>query len=379
VPERVLGLPEALARARDAFGDGHVLVEGRKVIEANAAYLAITGRSLAQLQALESLLDVLAPEERKRAAERWMQRGLSVPVDEHYETVIERPDGARVDVDLATVVVDPQRHLVLIMARDITARKRAEAMMRESQERMTILVQVAQEGIVVHEGGKILEVNPAIERLTGWRSEELRGRMILDFVAPHHRALAAATMKALSEEPYEADVVRKDGSVFPASIHARSIRLGAHDARVVTVRDVTEKRERLVAKKLVRRLLSDLGGTGSGSGPARRELGRALALETQPARLDEALATYASMGLGTLAARACDEDAGRFEIEGDNLLERTPGSGAPTCHIALGFLEAALGAIAQQPALGAEIACQSQGASACRFVVRARRLGAPTS
>lgn len=377
MPDRVLDLPGALARAHDALGDGHVLVEGRKVLEANDAYLAITGRSLAQLQRLESLLDVLAPEERTRAAERWIKRGLSVPVDEQYESVIERPDGSRVDVDIATVVVDPARPLILIMARDITARKRAEAMMRESQERMTILVQVAQEGIVVHEGGQIVEVNPAIERLMGWRAEELRGRMILDFVAPHHRALAAANMQSLSEEPYEADVVRKDGSIFPAAIRARSIRLGPRNARVVTVRDVTEKRERLVAKKLVRRLLSDLGGSGSGSGPARRELGRALALETQPRRLDEALATFAGMGLGSLAARSADESAGHYEVEGDNLLERVPGSGAPTCHIALGYLEAAVGAISQQPALGAEIACQSQGAAACRFVVRTRK--APTS
>lgn len=371
MPDDVPDLRDALGRAHDALGDGYVLVAGRQVLDANAAYLRIVGRSLDELRALPSLLDLMPPDERVRAQERWIRRGLSVPVDEHYETTLARPDGTLVDVEIASVVLDAAKSVVLNVVRDVSARKRAEQALRESQERMTVLLHAAQEAIAVHDGKRVLEANPAFERMFGWRAEEARGRPLTDFVAPHDHERALARVRAREDAPYEVDGVRRDGSTFPIEVQARQMRFGGVDARVATIRDATEKRERLVAKNLVRRILSDLGGSGSVSGPARRELGRSLAAQTGARDVADALRTFGAMGLGLLAPRV--REPGRLEVEGHDLLEKTPGASAPTCHIALGFLEGALAAAEGAPALGAEVACQSQGAPECRFVVRVRR------
>jgi PAS domain S-box-containing protein len=365
-------LRAALLHALGELGDGYVLVEGRRVVEANEAYQRLTGYSLAELQALPSLLSVLAPEEAERTMARWMERKLAVPADEHYETVFVRKDGRRLNVELSSAVVDPARNLVLSVARDVTARKRAEDALRASQERLMLLAKGAIEGIVVHRDGVIENVNPAIERMIGQRSEEMRGRPILDYVAPHDRERAAQVMRSGSEAPYEADVLRRDGTSFPAEIVARTMAFGDAPVRVVAVRDVTERREQVVAKTIVRRLLSDLSDA-SASSPQRRELGRSLAQGATAKTFAAFLHTFHAMGLGELRATLEGGPGGRYEVTGRDLLEKASGTSAPTCHIALGYLEAAITALAGAPALGAETACQSQGAEACRFVVMARR------
>src|SRR5438552_1487635 len=72
----------------DALGEGAFLVDGTRLVAANDAYLALTGYSMAELQALPNLLALVAPDELPRVTERSLQRGLDVPRSEEYETVL---------------------------------------------------------------------------------------------------------------------------------------------------------------------------------------------------------------------------------------------------------------------------------------------------
>ena len=103
--------------------------------------------------------------------------------------------------------------------RDINERKTVERELKESEERLrTILVQYASDTITILEAdGTIRYESPAIERMLGYRPDELVGENIIDYVHPEDvsRAIAElATVRSSSEvrESIEVRFRRKDGS-----------------------------------------------------------------------------------------------------------------------------------------------------------------------
>jgi PAS domain S-box-containing protein len=146
---------------------------------------------------------------------------------------------------------------------------------------------------------------------------------------------------------------------------------------VGTTQDITERkrgdeeaRRHLVQRKLVRRILRDLVEGGASSASTRRKLGKTLAAEANASTIESFAEAFAALNIGDLHIERVSE--GRYQARGRDLLEVTPGFGAPTCHIALGFLEGMVTALDGRPSLGTEIRCQSQGHEACELVVRSK-------
>lgn len=155
---------------------------------------------------------------------------------------------------------NPQYFISLVQ--DITAQKKAEDALKESEERYRNLVELLPEGVWVHREGKILFVNPSMAKLLGAASpQELIGRSIYDFVYPEscesvrersEQVLREGVTVPLKEQCY----VALDGSSVEVETSATAITFQGQRAVMAVYRDIRErKRQEEERKKLEERFL----------------------------------------------------------------------------------------------------------------------------
>lgn len=103
----------------------------------------------------------------------------------HYETTRIRKDGRKIDISLSVSPLTNNNGEVVglsSIARDITERKRAEQMLRESEERYRFLFTDSQTAMLLidPETGMIVDANPRASSFYGYRHEELLKLKITD-------------------------------------------------------------------------------------------------------------------------------------------------------------------------------------------------------
>ncbi|NTW00017.1 MAG: PAS domain S-box protein [Oscillochloris sp.] len=131
---------------------------------------------------------------------------------------------------------------------DITARKRAEHALRESEERFRTLVDSAPDGIFVQSNGRCLFVNPAMVALLGASgASDLLGSETRRWVAPDyhevvHQRIALLELTGGPVLPAEQVYLRVDGSRVVVETTAVAMKFQGRDACLVFVRDSTTRK-----------------------------------------------------------------------------------------------------------------------------------------
>jgi len=139
------------------------------------------------------------------------------------------------------------------------------AALRESEERFHGLSDAAFEGIMIHDGGTILDANLALVRIHGYdRLEELIGRNGLDLLlTPESRARILHRIERRETGPVELTGLRKDGSAFAMEIDSLPVKFQGRDTRRVRCRDITERKraeeELRASEENYRRLIEQAG------------------------------------------------------------------------------------------------------------------------
>ena len=126
---------------------------------------------------------------------------------------------------------------------DITERKQAEELLRESEERFKVLHNASFGGIAIHDNGIILECNQGLSEMTGYSQDELIGMDGLLLLAVNSQEYVRNKMATKFEKPYEAFGMRKNGEIFPMRLEARSVPFKGKRVRTVEFRDITEQKK----------------------------------------------------------------------------------------------------------------------------------------
>jgi PAS domain S-box-containing protein len=132
---------------------------------------------------------------------------------------------------------------------EVAERKRAEASVRESEERYRQLVELSPDAILIHSDLKIDYVNSAaLELLHARGPAELVGRPVLDIVAPELRGEVEAKIRRVYEGGfrtplYEEKVLRLDGAIVDVEVAAISFLYQGRPAAQVIIRDITQRKE----------------------------------------------------------------------------------------------------------------------------------------
>jgi PAS domain S-box-containing protein len=123
-----------------------------------------------------------------------------------------------------------QIHRIVGVARDITKGKRAEAALRESNQRFRAIFTQAAVGLAQTDlDGKWLLLNDRFCEITGYTQAELRGKTFLDITHPADREASLAKIRRLlageiSSNKMEKRYIRKDGAIVWVTLSTSLVR-----------------------------------------------------------------------------------------------------------------------------------------------------------
>jgi PAS domain S-box-containing protein len=218
----------------------------------NERFAELTGYSTEELRSM-NILDILHPEDRQLVIENNRKRLAGRPIERTYEIRFMQKSGTIITVEAHFDLIQHDGETVGIQGihRDVTERKKAEAALRESEERFRLLFENALDGIAVFGMENIQPVlfNSRFAELIGYSPEEIRAMDYLQIIHPEDREgvldRRARRMKGEPvEKTYELRMRHKNGEMLIVEASFDLIRRGDEIVGIQGIfRDMTEKKQ----------------------------------------------------------------------------------------------------------------------------------------
>ncbi len=186
------------------------------------------------------------PEERQELLETLKRTGRVTD----YEVELRGTDGRIIVVSTNSTFWRDENGKVLGVEgifRDITARRRIEEALRESEGKYRSVIEQSSDNIYLAdvETGKILEANPALQKTLGYSADELTQMTVFDFIDHAEEDVrdkieraSAGELSYLAERKYR----RRDGSRLDVEVSVGKMMYRGKKTLCVISRDVTERR-----------------------------------------------------------------------------------------------------------------------------------------
>jgi putative two-component system response regulator len=234
---------QALLEAQSDLGEAILSVDEDGVLHPNEAAEQISGYTIEELQTLPAVMMLVVEDERVALREWLAARFKREPSASQHEVTIVRKDGAHVRIELsATSYRLSGKWRLLIMARDVTAKRQAEDELRASEEKLRAVFAAMPDTVAqLDRHGRYLYFKPAGAVAADVPVSEVL--TVHDLMQPELAENALATIRKTLEtrqqQSFEFSSPGEDGARY----YEGHIMPAGEDEVVTVVRDVTEQRQ----------------------------------------------------------------------------------------------------------------------------------------
>ena len=252
--EEIRASEEKLRAMFNSAKDGIVVADTLgNIQEINNATLSMIGYSREELIG-KSALDFIAEEDKQKVANDIASTLSSKEaIAEALVLSAVRKDGSVFDVEMNTsIMLDKDGSISGFVAvmRDVTERKRLEEEIRKSEEKLRLTFEHMGDGVTVTDlEGKIIEVNDAQLRMSGYSREEFIGRDGWEIISYIDRdRVINDVLKSLKGEEIGRELkyrfLKADGSEYEGELNVSVLRdsAGKPTGFITTVHDITERK-----------------------------------------------------------------------------------------------------------------------------------------
>jgi PAS domain S-box-containing protein len=214
----------------------------------------------------KSALEMLGMPNRLSPAPDGSRRALDGIGARFHDAAIVTRSGARRQISWQNSAIMEGEQIVGILSFGIdeTERRRADAALRESEERYRLLVEASPYAIVLHQDGMLLMANPAAVAMLGAEDEaQLVGRPVATLLHPDEARLATErTKRLLAGElgiyPVEVRYCRLDGSIVPVEASSALLSYRGRPASQTIALDISQRKKAEAALRESNRQLQTL-------------------------------------------------------------------------------------------------------------------------
>ncbi len=194
--------------------------------------------------------DEQGKEEMRQRVEGFVQCSQNI---HQYELQITLPSGKEHLLEIVGSQINPQdpNSQVLITAYDITERKRAENIIRESEEKLKLIIENSPLGICISDmEGNFTLSNPAYEKMLGYTKDEMEKLSFFDITHPDYHTENRSKFQNMTtgnKDGFEIEkkYIKKDGTIIDVLVHAGAIHDDKGEATfgLALIEDITEKKK----------------------------------------------------------------------------------------------------------------------------------------
>lgn len=182
-----------------------------------------------------------------------------------YEVKGLRKDGGIIDVEVSATRINYHKQpAILIYEHNITEKKNAERRLLASEEKYRLLIDMASEGVIVVQEGKLCFANNRMLEIGGYSGEEIVGRSFFDFVHPEDRQLVAEQYTKRLEgkglDAYAFRIIPRSDIVIWIEVRGTDFTWDGKPSQLYFLNDITERKQAEEQASLQRNFAITLAG-----------------------------------------------------------------------------------------------------------------------